>query len=341
MLSSRIKIAGFLFGCLQLPLLSLASVLELPTPTAMNAMPTVELSPTGIVVNGEKLFFVFPKNSLYLRTKWSAYGKTPAEKFGDLLSQVRVDVKAPPMGSRWVGGWAIGKQLVWLDGAELNTVAIGIDDAQEKTYRSIPWEGVVRPGRDRGGEAGRPETKALQAKFKKEFQNAGPVRIAGVASMEGGLEHEKEDGTHSKHFTLAVLTRLPSFPFGVISCQIADPSQCSWERACAAPGLTMNPTDRLSLAYDSQDRLLLVGSASTRDIQIFKFSSCLAISPVGKMLLPEKIKLQSSMAIDTLGRLFIGTVEPDNYFNASVFVWEKSDWKAVLPKKGTKSSHPR
>lgn len=325
-----------------LPYKEKAKAAGLPNPTADDALATVEFNPTGVVVARESIFFTFPKNALYVRTPWTFKGRTPAEKFGGLLEQKRITIKAPPLGSRWVGGWTIGNQLVWLDGSELNTLAVGTIDEEEKTYRSVPWEGVLRPPRDRGGEAGRPEINAMRAKFKKEFMAAAPVRVSGVTIMARPEEDAEAPASKRGVFSLAVLTRLPSFPIGLLTCQVADPSQCVWERSCFAPKLGDNPDDLAGIAYDEDDKLLLVGSRTAHSIHVLKFNSCLSISSYGNLALPPKIKNISALAIDATGRLFVATSEADDYLNGSVFTWPSTIWEAAVVKNKSKAkSSPR
>lgn len=316
----------------------------LPAPEALNSLATVEFSPIGVVPFVKNLFFVFPKSEMYLKTSWNEEGKTQIQRFGELLSQKRFPIKAPPLGSRWVGGWIAKGQLVWLDGRELNTVAIGVDDGEEKTYRSVPWEGVLLPPRDRGGEAGRPEIEKMRAKFKKEFV-ATPLRIVGVAALESSSPEEVGTSKSLKRrtsFSLAVLTRLPSHPLGIIACQVADPSQCVWERSCRLPPSRHGPADYVGIAFDLDERLLLIGSLRERKLLVFKFNSCLSIVSHGSIGLPEKIKELTAMAIDESGHLFLATAAPDDYQNGSVFTWEPSIWQAAIGRpKGSSIAVPK
>ena len=304
------------------------SIATLPIPPLEDSLELVEFNPRAMASWGDHMVFATGKNKTFVRLTWVPSGKTRSERFGALLDQKRLAIDHGLPEAMWRGLWVYRDVLAVLDGAELNLLALGAADHELKSKRTMPWDGIALPPRDRGGEAPRPEVVKLRQRFGSEFRHTMPLRIAGVAELDPPAEGS--DQKASGVLRLLALTRLPSFPLVQLSCQRQEPSNCAVERVCSVTGLKIDPAARIGFGYSQESKLIVVGDSSHQRLLVGRFTGCGGASIFKQLALPERFKKLSMIHVDGSERLWIGTEVADDFANSSVFTWRSDVWKALL-----------
>lgn len=182
--------------------------------------------------------------------------------------------------------------------------------------RALIWD-MIRPAADAKGEPTTVEVVKTRAQFKAAFQRS-KTRLTGIAQIPDkwmGLKNE-----------VAFLgsTEIPGFPLVVLTCLKENPTQCTIDRNCFLEG-TFSKESR-GIAVLPEQRSIFVGDASTHRILAYKFHSCFNVTANGEMILPAKIKGISNIFVDKDERLWVTSSAPDDYDNASIYMWNKNDW---------------
>lgn len=183
---------------------------------------------------------------------------------------------------------------------------------------SIPYD-LIRPPSDRGGEAPEWEISDLRHKFKRNFTQQGYDKFTGMTPVPKKWMKASKD-------LYFVSSRIKDFPILILACNPVNPSQCSFFRACMVEGVNLNGALIAGITTLVNSRLILLGRKDTHGIDIFRYHSCLHITKRSSLGLPKQLKDLSNIVVDKKMRLWVSTLRPDDYFNASIFSWEKESW---------------
>jgi hypothetical protein len=127
----------------------------------------------------------------------------------------------------------------------------------------------------------------------------------------------------SADFEYFVATRVPGFPLLTMSCTRDDASRCRIRRACFVEGLKLSSVDDIvGVGVYEPKRLILLGDRKLHGAHVLKFNSCLDVRKSDEIKLPKRVFEISNIHVDGNGRLWVTTIRPDDYFNATTFYWE-------------------
>jgi hypothetical protein len=258
--------------------------------------------------------------------------KTREEAFGKITDMRRFDL--PHGASRMVGGGASWRgvifspttaeakaKLLLFDGDGLAFAVFDTQTVQPLFAHSLIWD-MLRPPADRGGEGTAVETAKLRAKLKKMVQKTR-LKVTGIVPLPPEVNPEKSLGKT----TMALATRIPGFPLMLAECDTKNLSQCVLTRQCYLEGAPDLPADAVSgIAVSAARKLIIIGDRKAGRLLGFKISSCYNVQRVAEWFLPDRIKKLSNIYIDSEDRLWLTSSEPDNYLNASVYVWKALEW---------------
>jgi hypothetical protein len=109
-----------------------------------------------------------------------------------------------------------------------------------------------------------------------------------------------------------------------------EPSACVVARACNVAGLgDLRSEDMVGAGAIERDgkRLVLIGDASRKTLVSFAYDSCFHVARAKyEWVLPARLKEVTNFSVDAEGGLWVGTAAPDDYLNASVYVWRAGSW---------------
>ena len=187
---------------------------------------------------------------------------------------------------------------------------------------SIPYD-LIRPPRDRGGEAPEWEISDLRRKFKKNFSLSESYKFTGITKVP-------KKWIKSARNLYFVASRINDFPILILSCSPDNPSQCSFFRACVVEGASFKNALISGIATVPDARLILLGREDRHGIEIFRYNSCMHITKKNSLGLPSQLKKISNLAVDKTMRLWVSTLQADDYFNASIFSWGVDSWRPLV-----------
>lgn len=188
---------------------------------------------------------------------------------------------------------------------------------------------LIKPPADPRGEATRREVDELRRSFTKSFS-----RFKQDEEIVGGLAEVPKFWKDRDGSQFLLLLRIPGTPIMTVKCSGKNYNVCRAMRACFVHGLPSHLTEELyGLAVDPIRKEILIGSPSEMRIMRFKAPSCYHIAHIKSeddISLAEQFKDLSNLFIDQDRNLWITTLRPDFYKNASLFRFDASVW-AVEP----------
>jgi hypothetical protein len=312
------KLAGFsLSFCLQaMTLVAEAATVQLPAPPENQAVVSVERSQAAILVNAETIYQTPDRVSYFVQTPFRHQSATRAEIYGDLLDSKRIEIGSEGEKQRpWRGIGLYQNALLLLDGVVLEVIAYSLKSNAFLSRHSIMWD-QLKPPRDRGGEAGKPETLQFRKKFASAMAKADEVKLVGMSAVP-----EKWKETKEAEFFVA--SRLRDFPILNMACTDDDPARCRIRRGCMVEGASdMVPEDIVGFGVSESKKMVVIGDRKKHLLHVFKYVSCLHVPKVGEILLPKEVFQISNIHIDSEDRVWVTTIRPDNFHNATAFWWK-------------------
>lgn len=293
-----------------------ASALDLPDPTDLQSVVAIERAQAGVLIDRDIIYQFPDRKSFFITTPFNGSGKTREEVFGDMVQSKRVEIGAEGEKERpWRGAAFAGDVLLFLDGIGLEIVAYSLKSNAFLSRHSIVWD-TLRPPRDRGGEAGTPETAQFRAKFSKAMSKAHDTKFIGMSAVP-------EEWRESGDFEYFVSTRIAGFPLITLRCTRDDPSRCRVSRGCFVEGLKLQSSDNVvGVGVFESTKLIVVGDRGIHGAHVLKFDSCLSVRKVDEIKFPKRVFELSNIHADTAGRLWVTSIRPDDYNNATTFYWD-------------------
>ncbi len=303
----------------------------LPSPKENQSAVSIEQFMRGFILLKNNLLILPLHKNIVVHLPFDETGKTRKQKFGELIDSRRVtfsEVKSIPA---WAYAFQIDKKIFIMDSHDLSLTIIDAENYNFLTKYSIAWD-MVLPHRDKGGEAPKGEITKLRADFKKSFLSTKDEHISGIDKLANKFVGSTDD---TKRFYLLTL-KTKGFPFVIMECAGNPIVQCQISRVCPVSKTIQDEAMHWQgLSFIADSRIFLVGHKTNNVLRSFRFDSCAQIRSLEKDIkLPVKIKEVVDIKIDQKFRLWLGTALPDDYFNASIFYWEKDDWISFMP--GTK-----
>lgn len=288
-------------------------VLDFPAEERSVETPDVKIS--GIASDDKRLFFVVSDRPHVIATPFSGLKPSRDESFGVLIASTRHNIADQPPLTMWQGIVYESGRLLLLDGQGLRLQSLNATDFGQVARRSIAWD-LIKPAADAKGEPTRIETDQLRAKFRREYQKAGEVKLSGLANFSSGKTQKYLVGT-----------RIAGFPVVMLSCSGEDGSMCYLERACDIPRIAdMLPSSVAGVAYSKKRKMLIIGDKAKHRLHMFRFDSCFSVKRKSSVELPAKIKSLSNVYVDADDRLWVTSSSADDYLNASAYVWDNKAW---------------
>jgi hypothetical protein len=301
---------------------AVGSIKELPFPEYHQTSESIKDRVYGITTMGSKVFYTLANEAMIVGYPYKLdKGRVT---FGrDLANSEKIEIQKPLINADWRGITTFQNSLIVLDGANL---ALARYDEKFKSFtniKTIAWENLMKPPRDRGGEAPSSETAAYRQSFKKNYLKTPSVKFAGLAPV---ADKWKKD---LKLDEVAFISgsRIQGFPLVILSCGTHDVTQCLVARACNVRGVDKDFFAFVSgVTVHPKTHEIYVTSTKSRDIKVLKYNSCMNIQFVRNVRLPERIKDASSIFIDNDGQLFMSSTKKDDYHNATIYTWNKDQF---------------
>ncbi len=289
---------------------------KLSFPAKKDAIETLYVSIMDAQIIGDVTYYL-PEGQQYF-VSWLK-SLTPFDPGKPFTGMTRVTLPIPNKGYSplWTGMVEHDKKLLMLEGGALSMTFL--DEAQaELSTHTIVYD-LLRPPRDRNGEATAWETKALRKRFTANVTATPEPKFVGLENLPGG---ENADS-----FNLLVSTHVEGYPLLTLSCDKNAPSQCLVARACFVEGMPKIKRSSLSgLAYEPEGKYILMADIDAHRLIVFHYQNCFNTYYVGEITLPKQIKELLSVHVDAEQNLWIGTQRMDDYHNASLYRWAKRDW---------------
>ena len=294
---------------------------QLPFPPIADTWQSLDRALDAVAGTSNQLF-TFSDARQHIVTTPFAAGRTRTERFGKITDSKRHDAYQDGRDDPAVRGAVVaGNRLLVMNAKRLTMISVFIKDMKETIRRTIPID-LIRPPRDRVGEAPEFEVKEYRAKIKREFAKSDRLPFAGMAALPDAWRKTKNE--------LLVLSRMPSFPLIILGCDPDEPSQCKATRGCFTHfPAGVKPQDLRGVATYGKNKWVLVGDPSKRQIHILKYNSCHDVRATRSLKLPDKLKNLRNLWVSESGDLFVVTDEPDWYHNASLYTWPEAVWTSV------------
>lgn len=273
---------------------------------------------------GGSIFLLPPRERQLLQTSYLPDdAKFVASSTLDVADSERFALDDSMPVPAWSGIFPIHNGMTMLlDG--LNLAVASFEPARKwalVSHRNIVVD-LFRPAPDSRGEPTRVETVAARKKLTAELKTLRGIKnvISGAAELPAAWAEKKE-----RSFLL--LTRMPSFPLVTMRCEMADSTQCQVQRSCFAQGLNGKESDaRQGLTISEKRKWLIIGNREKQSLQVFNYQDCFHVSLLREIELPEQLRGLRSVYVDHEDNLWISTEGPDDFRNASVYMWAAKDW---------------
>lgn len=283
--------------------------------------PSIEGDIGPIVLDGETLLSTPFHGDFYLKTKFNDKAKDSAKAFdigkNDLSQSERI-----PFGERvgpgdWVGVTKDRDRLLWLDGKSMRVVAIDLKAGEAPFVQTVVVD-KIKPASDSRGEPTRFEVTNSRNLFVKGFRKRIDRELVADGFVKLPEEWQKDT---SQQFLMA--TTIPGFPLVTVGCPADHPGYCAVERQCFVHGgPDLQKVTMAGLAVSADKKMIVLGDSQHHRLLVYKFTSCFHIPFVKEIPLPKQLKQLRNLMIDSKDRLWISSRFPDDYNNASVFVWD-------------------
>jgi hypothetical protein len=295
--------------------------IQLPAPTENQAVVSVERSQAAILLNGEAIYQTPDRVSYFVQTPFRAEATTRAEIYGDMLDSKRIEVGAEGEKLRpWRGMGTYQNVLLLLDGFALEMIAYSFKSNAFLSRHSIMWD-QLKPPRDRGGEAGNPEIQLFRSKFVSAMSKSDEIKFVGMSAVP-----QKWKETDAAEFFVA--SRLKDFAVLTMACTDDDPARCRIRRGCMLEGASsLVAEDIAGIGVSEARKLVMIGDRKKHLLHVFRYESCLHMPKIGEIALPKEVFQMSNLHIDAADRLWVTTIRPDNYHNATAFWWQLPEIK--------------
>lgn len=291
----------------------------LVAPTESTSLETLSRGARGMMLHENKLW-VIPKNHTHATlANFDPRGQTRDKVFGTFESLQKPMLMNERDKDLWVhlrrteaGNYLAfdGRNFAWI---EMDP------DQKEILRRSVAWD-LVRPPRDRGGEATQGEIREFRRRFSLNWQTTLGHKASGVAKAV-----DRWVGAGKKN-TFLVSLRVREFPLVLMECDPNDPSQCQLTRGCFVEGTPIEPSALTGIAVSHHRNLVLMGDSRGGVIRGYRFHSCFHVTHEKTWVLPATLKKLSNISVDEDDRLWVSTEDPDDYLNGSVFYWNRDLW---------------
>lgn len=274
----------------------------------------------GVSVDKGHLWLFPSGRAFMIKVPFDPNGKTRHQAFGKPDEQVRIQLESPMNLGEWRGMYAMGDQLVLWDSSMLQLMVIRMKDFGVVRKQTVPMD-VLRPVRDRGGEATKQEISDLRKRFHTSFLKTKGLRFSGVAEIPP--EWEKNPGR-----SFLISTRIRHFPLLLMACAQDDGATCYIARSCSMSGASSDlGVNSAGVAINASAQEVLVANSMTNTIETFDFKSCAKIVKKSELRLPKNFPKIEAIHVDSSDRLWITTGIMDSPIDANVFYWDKSEWK--------------
>lgn len=293
----------------------------LPFPDEAHSAELLSRSIMALYQGAGKLLAMPEGKGFAVVTSFDPGGTTTEKVFGSLTGMQRLTVVKEDLPSpNWRGIDLLPDRALFFDGAALAWTESDPKSLTEILRRSVPWD-TIRPPRDPRGEPTAPETKALQATFKRAWTQALDLKASGIARLPPSWV---KAGTKRVY---AVALRLKGFPLALMECNEAEPSLCQLTRQCYVEGASdLTPGAVTGVAVSHKRKLILIGDQKNHMIHVLRFDSCYHLPRVKRMALPDRLKALNNLFVDEDDRLWVSTAAPDDYNNASAYYWSSAMW---------------
>lgn len=257
----------------------------------------------------------------------SSYKPDPKENelpFGTIYSdtegsnRVSFENKQP---SYWHGISSFTEKLIFLDVRKLKVIML-----QDTSYKQLDKTDIIldlfRPAADSRGEPSSYEIKAARALFRRMY-NGRDVNQNPLVSLT-------KINPINKIEQYLVLTRIKNFPLFSMHCDLKDGFHCKLARQCYLEGYSTKTKDRYGVSWLASKKWLFLGDSRKNVVEIFVYENCHHAFKVHELKLPKRLARIRGILVDKDENLWISTHSPDQYKNASVYMWHHKYWQKGL-----------
>lgn len=321
---SSFAIIGLYFACLH-PTEVVAkgksqAVQDLKFPDEAESVETIEPSVFGIDVIKDAILSIVDTRAFIIKTPLKGLTGKRVENFGEITDSKRMELKLAQSEVHWRGISSADGKVLLLDGHNLSVTTVSPDLSGVLSFHGIVWD-KIKPPRDKGGEPTRVETERLRKAFKNAMNSAPLPKLVGMAPVSADWAQGSE-----KEFHYLVATRITGFPLVAMACTADDPSRCRLTRACFVEDKQLGATDVIGIGVLQKEKIVVLGNHKNHELRKYRFNSCFHIVPKGRVFLPAKMKPATSLTIDSESRLWVASIRPDDYLNASIYTWKAGTW---------------
>lgn len=265
---------------------------------------TIERGIYSLFIDNDTLWQAPAFGDFVIKTNYKKNGISSEKAFGmegrSTSDSVRLKISNQKTKSFIRGLFRSGNFLMVLDPSLRRLHQLNLETTEWRITRDIMFDTM--------------DTKS-NLRVKKAFQNSDPKKIwfSDVA-----VHSETE---------LFVLTYIPGIPLAKLSCDSQGLGTCLFKSICPLPGsMTKSQNDLVGIAYSKKRQQLLIGNEKTKRLEVYEAKGCDGLKLQRAIFLPKELKKMTSIEVDDQDNLWIATAEPDNYLNASTYVWKAEDW---------------
>ena len=277
----------------------------------------------GMLLENNHLYALYDGRPWMIRVVFD--GKKPIDKaFATLQGRVAdgkriaLPVKKP---GNWVGATGFVNNSLLLLSDRGRVLAL---DREKFAYISIGDVILDRaaPALDTRGSPIKLEIRRFRAAFMRALD-----RVPETRKLMTGLAVLPKEWRQGEPHQFLLTGTMPGYPLMTMHCSEEIKSNCRVRRTCFVRGDTPKDAgDRLGIAVSRKRRLVLIGDRAAGRIFVYRFRSCYDVVFKQRLYLPERLGRLAGMMVDDQDRLWVSTTKPDQWTNASVYVWESPHW---------------
>jgi hypothetical protein len=291
---------------------------NLPLPDESHSFEPPTSAVRDVFVKAGKIYLIPSKDSYVLESPFNPEGKSTVEKFGKFVDSKKIDLPPKMRTGPWASVEFNETGYLMLNGGSLRFSKIGSNGAFDRET-DIIYDGI-RPAADSRGEPAQLEITRNRVAFLKEMNALPDTRLASIRRIPKAWKLGWNNA-------FLAISRLKNFPLLLISCPNDQIDGCKIDRVCRLENYRNRFSSALSgIALHPDRRIILVADQGFQKLHVINFESCFHSSYAATIGLPIRLKSLSGVFIDESKRLWISTLDRDDYNNSSVFYWDPEQW---------------
>ena len=286
----------------------------------LHAQIAIETSIRGVYRDGKKLITLPERPGFFIDTTYNFDATDRFLVFGDGTNDT-ANSKRIYLGESYEKSFLRGlvpigdDHYLLIDSKNLMAIYFNHKKNVVESAKSIVID-MLKPPKDSRGEPITTEVRANQKKFLKAYKaiEKSEDKIVGIIP---------EPLASNKGNRYLVATQMAGFPFILMGCDPVYRNKCRFLRNCFVSGMRDIKSDSIvGLTYSKKKNRMYIADQKRNKIVGFWYKSCYRVDRKESFGSAKNLRSIGGLFIDSEESLWVATLGPDNYKDASVYRWK-------------------